>query len=377
MRVPRRRDAGELHRVLLVIGQLGRGGTERQLVLLAGALKASGVDVRVASLYGGGPREDELRELRIPTWIGDVPSKRHVWRLFKALFAFWRMVRTTRPDVVHAFLFHAYVIAAPVARWAGVPVVVAGRRSLGTFLEGRWFLQRAERITARCCDALVANATAVAEDTRRREHVGASRVHVIPNALPPASFRAPSDPTRARKRPPELLCVANLIGYKGHRDLLCAVALLERPVRVVLAGEGTERQSLQALAAELELDVVFLGARDDVTALLATADIFVLPSHEEGMSNALMEAMAAGLPCVATDVGGNREVLGSNGVLCRARDSADLARALGDVLSDESWSRDLAAAARVSALERFGVSALGEAHVSLYRELLKGLACAA
>lgn len=362
--------------MLLVVGQLGLGGTERQVVLLASALRARGVDVRVASLYGGGPREAELAAAGVPVWVGTVAGKWQVWRLLAGLTAFVRLLRAFRPDVVHAFLFHAYVIAGPAALLAGVPVRVAGRRSLGTFLDGRTLLRAAERVTTRSYDALVANARAVADDTLRRERVRPELVHVLPNALPAGSFHSVRDPDRPWSSPVRVICVANLIEYKGHRFLLDALAGAHQPVHLDLVGDGPERAGLEAQAATAGLDVTFLGTRADVQSLLLAADVFVLPSLEEGMSNALMEAMAAGLPVVATAVGGNSEVVGSAGLLCKPADADDLARALNSLVHNEPRARALGAAARTRAEAAFGIDALATGHLTLYRRLLEAR-CAA
>lgn len=361
----------DVRTVLLVIGQLHLGGTERQLVLLAQSLKQAGLAVHVAALYDGGHYEDELRSDGIPVWRGGVARKRQVWKLFASLVRFFLHVRRLRPDVVHAFLLHTCIIAGPVARAAGVPVVVAGRRSLGDFLDGRPALELAQRLTSGTFHAFVANAEAVAADALRREGLAPERMHVITNALPDPVLAGPRDPERPWSDPPVLLTVANLIAYKGHADLLVAVGRLRERVVLRFVGEGPERERLAALAGELDVCVEFLGARPDVPSLLRSSDVFVLPSHQEGMSNALMEAAAAGLPCVATDVGGNREVLGDTGLLCRAHDPDDLARALGQVLADPPTARALGLRAHGRMQEVSSPVALGRAHLALYRRLLE------
>src|SRR5690242_10844027 len=134
-------------RVALVIGQLGLGGTEQQLVQLARGLKESGVEVEVGAVLHGGPRLEELEKLGIPVWVGGpMRSKKDIWRLPRTLVDFYRWLRRFRPHVVHGFLYHAYLVAPFVARAARVPVVVAGRRSLSVFKEGRPLLLAAERI---------------------------------------------------------------------------------------------------------------------------------------------------------------------------------------------------------------------------------------
>lgn len=369
--MPASTPAREVRTVLLVIGQLHLGGTERQLALLAQSLKRAGVDVHVAALYDGGHYEQALRAAGIPVWRGSVARKSQVLKLLVSLVRFFLYVRRLKPDVLHAFLLHTCVIAGPMARAARVPVVVAGRRSLGDHLDGRPGLELAQRLTSGTFHAFVANADAVATDALRRERLPAGRVHVIPNALPDEVLAAPRDTRRTWADPPVVTTVANLIPYKGHADLVEAAGRLPRRVLLRFVGEGPERERLTALARQLRVDVQLLGARPDVQELLRSSDVFVLPSHQEGMSNALMEAAAAGLPCVATDVGGNRGVLGDTGLLCRAHDPDDLARALGQVLADESSARTMGRRAHERMRDVSSPAALGRAHLDLYRRLLE------
>ena len=195
-------------------------------------------------------------------------------------------------------LFHSYVTAAPAARLARVQVLVAGRRSLGDFKRGRRVLLAFERIATSVTDLLVANAEAVAEDTIRNEKVRADKITTVYNGLPDSAFE-PAAPAELVTEAPIVLCVANLKIYKGHRFLLDAVAMLrdrDLPCTLALVGDGPERRALEDQAAQLKIDVRFLGTRTDVESLLARAYVVVLPSLHEGMSNAVMEAMAAGLP---------------------------------------------------------------------------------
>ncbi|HET6875840.1 MAG TPA: glycosyltransferase [Acidimicrobiales bacterium] len=369
--------------MVLVCGQLGLGGTERQLCLLAAGLRQRGVPVTVVALFEGGPRESELAEADVPVAVLGAGPLRRPWRTAAGLFRLWRILRRTRPGVVHAFLYHAYVLTAPVARLAGVPVLVAGRRSLANFKEGRPFARRLERLTNRLYDGFVANSDAVRRDALRHEGLAADRVVVIPNALPGGFGGPEAGDGRARVgSPPVVVCVANLIAYKGHSYLLEAAAdLVAQGVlfRLVLVGDGPLRGELERKAGDLRLPVELAGGTTDVRPWLSTADVFVLPSLEEGMSNALMEALAYGLPVVATDVGGNAEVVGEAALLCRPADAADLAARLADVLRCPSLRSRLSTAARRRAVEQFGCSVMIDRHIAYYTGLLatKGIPCAA
>ncbi len=370
-------SAVSLSRVCLLIGQLGLGGTEKQVVLLAKGLQSRGIETSVCLLFEGGPREQALRAAGVPVvYLGFPSSITLLRKLPSNIAAFARLVRhlrQLRPDVLHAFLYHSYVTAAPAARLARVKVLVAGRRSLGDFKQGRRVLLAVERAATTITDHLVANAESVAEDTIRNEGVRLDKITTVYNGLPDSAFEAAA-PAELPAESPVILCVANLKSYKGHRFLLDAVARLHDrnlPCTLVLVGEGPERRALEEQAAQLKIDVRLLGTRTDVEALLARADVAVLPSLHEGMSNAVMEAMATGLPVVATEVGGTRELLRGHGVLVPPSDSEALADGLERVLADPALAARLGAAARAWSREHLHVDTMVDKHVALYQELLE------
>lgn len=216
-------------RVCLMIGQLGLGGAEKQLVLLARELSARGVTTDLLVMFEKGPREAELLGTGVTVLELGFRGRRPFLPCLAAnLRAFTRLVahlRRTRPEVLTAFLFHAYLAAAPAARLARVPVMVAGRRSLGHFQRGRRAALLAERLATRWTHAVVPDAEAVAEDVRRGEGVPERKITVIPNGLAPEAF-APARPATVETTLPVVLCVANLSRHKGHRHLLDAVARL-------------------------------------------------------------------------------------------------------------------------------------------------------
>jgi glycosyltransferase involved in cell wall biosynthesis len=362
--------------VCLLIGQLGVGGTEKQLTLLAHGLRARGIDTTVLVMFEGGPREAALRAAGVPVIHLGFQRRSAGWRMPPAnLAAFVRLLRhlrRTRPDVLHAFLFHSYVTAAPAARLAGVPILVAGRRSLADFKRGHPLLLAMERVATRMTDQLVANAHAVADSARSAEGIRPGKIAIIHNGIPQSAFD-PAPPATMRTELPVVLCVANLIHYKGHRYLFDAVSRLwARGLRctLALAGDGPERPALERQAARLGVDVRFLGIRTDIERLLARADVAVLPSLEEGMSNAVMEAMAAGCPIVATDVGGTRELLAGRGVLIAPADPEALADGLARVLADPELAGRLGRRARAWSRDHLPVDAMVDRHVGIYGELL-------
>ncbi|MGC9665569.1 glycosyltransferase [Planosporangium sp. 12N6] len=367
----------EPRRVCLMINDLGLGGAEKQVVLLAEGLRTRGVEPVVLVLFDGGAREGALRAAGVPVVHLGLARRSAGWRMpFIDAVAFARLVghlRRLRPDVLHVFLLNSHLLAAPAAWLARVPVLVAGRRSLGAYKE-RWPLRRAaERLANRGTALLIANAEAVAEDTRRQEGVPADKVTVVYNGLPERAFH-PAPPAHVDTDLPVVLCVGNLRAVKGHRYLLDAVGRLgERgtPCTLVLVGEGAERAPLERQAAELGIDVRFLGARTDVDQLLARADLVVSSSLAEGLSNSIMEAMAAGLPVVGTAVGGTGELLADGrGVLVPPADPEALATAIAGLLVDPGSARRTGAAARAWTRATLHVDAMVDRHLVIYRDLL-------
>ncbi|MET8383549.1 glycosyltransferase [Streptosporangium canum] len=364
-------------RVMLLIGQLRVGGTEKQVFLLATGLFRSGVAVDVVTLHSDGPYRDALELAGVHVhnagFTGMSMGPMALPRNLLAAVRLIRLIRRLRPDVLHAFLYHGYVIGAPIAWLARVPVVVAGRRSLSDFKRARRWVYALERVATRLTRHVVANAVAVAEDTRRVEGIVPGKLSVIYNGLPESAF-LPGTPARIVTDLPVVCCVANLKTHKGHRFLIEAVALLAArgtPCTLVLAGEGPERDALLRQAANLGVDLRLLGLRRDIEALMNRASAVVLASLYEGMSNAVMEAMAAGKPIVATAVGGTRELLSGRGLLVPPADPLALADALERVLRDPHLSASLGIAARAWALDNLGVDSMIDRHLVLYRRLLE------
>ena len=287
-------------RVALVAGTLGPGGAEKQLVYAAIALHAAGADVRILSLTRGDAHAATLAARGLsPAWIGRFgPPPVRLAVLAAALAPF-------RPHVVQAghFFTNLYVTAA--ARMSGGAAVGAIRSDVGYELSrhGVW----GTRLLAAPPD-LIANSWAA---KRNAETAGRdpSTVHVVGNVIDLTAFDAACGAAAARAADLTAIAIGSLVPVKRFDRFLAALQLARRRnerIRGVIVGEGPERRRLEALAAELGLSphgVRFLGARDDVPALLRAADLCVLSSDHEGFPNAVLEAMSARLPVIATPCG--------------------------------------------------------------------------
>jgi glycosyltransferase involved in cell wall biosynthesis len=375
------------HRILQIIPSLDRAGAEKQMSFLTRGLPREEFDVHVAVLTRGGPLLEELRRAGIPvTLIGKS------WRLDPR--AFWRLkelVARLNPDLVHTWLFaaNAYGRAAGIA--CGVKCLVAGERCVDPWKGGLEF--SIDRLLARRTARIVTNSLGV-QEFYVRHGLPAEKFVVIPNAVAPAQA---SPLTRqqllAELQLPQDARLVGLIGrlwpQKRVKDAIWAADLLKvvrRDVHLLVLGDGPQRERLWKFRQQCEISdkVHFLGHRDDVPRLLPHFDVLWSASAYEGQSNALLEAMATGVPVVATDIPGTRDLVvhGQTGYLIdpgsRAPNAATvnkavaagLARYTNELLDAPDLARRLGAAARLRAESEFSREKMIERHASLYRELL-------
>lgn len=357
-------------RLTVVIGSLDVGGSERQVVELVRAAGAQQVTCSIVCLSHEGPLAQEARAAGARVVAIGLNRPWKLWRIW----ALARALRDTQPDAVYALLFWGYGLGLPTAALATPRAVrVAGRRSLPPEDRPRhlvWLPLR--RLADRCSHAVVANSRSGAVDWLRASPGLAGRLHVVANGarLPPK----PADPPAAR--PLRLVCVANFTWYKAHDVLLDALAALPDDVpewRITLIGEGPDRAALTAQAERLGLTsrVEFVGRRNDVERYLDGSHLAVLTSRTEGMPNAVLEAMAHGVPVVATGVGGVSELLSTGaGRTVPPDDPLGLAVALDGMLRDAEAQRAAGAEGRRLATEVYSISAMCNTTLDIMRRLI-------
>lgn len=359
------------------------GGTERQVVNLVHNHDRQRFDVHLACFHRRGPLLDEIDPGRLTVTaysITTLPSLRTLWQ--QARLA--RYVRKHRVRIVHSFGFYANVFAIPAARLGGADVVVASIRDTGDHL---WWLQRLlQRLVCRAADHVLVNAVAV-KTLLVRQGYDASRISVVRNGIDISRFRAPGATTGLRRElglpdgAPVVAVVSRLNRLKGIEYFLEAAALLATrfpEALFLIVGDSISqayRNELQARARELGLGerISFTGFRSDVPDLLCEAAVSVLPSLSEGLSNVVLETMAAGVPVVATSVGGTPEMVedGVTGLLVPPRDARALAEAIGSLLADPARGRAIGRAGRQRVAERFSLQAMVSGTEQLYERLLR------
>ncbi len=367
---------------------LSPGGAERQLMLLAEHLPRDRFDVSFVLLLGMTEmaREAErsgaiVHALGAPRRAGQsLPT--YAARVAGQAAAYVGICRRERYDIVDAWLYLGYGLAAVTRPLSRVPVLVAGRRSLGAFKAGFGPVERViDGIARRSADAIVANSNAVAEDTIRREGVHPSRVRVIRNGvvIPPLTGKAGRAAGRARigvtDDGPVVGCVGTFKPGKGQAlvaRVMATIAGRGPEPWLVFAGDGPERPVVERMTREAGLTRVrFLGTVPDARALYAAFDLLVSASDAEGLPNVLLEAAAAGLPVVATAAGGSPEVVvdGETGLLVPVGDADGLEAGVMRLLADATLAAQMGKAARAHVARWFGVERFIAETAALYEEM--------
>lgn len=355
----------------------GFGGAEQALLQLLARLDRGRWRPRLMlhALPGVEPLAQGARALDVP--VEEVPPMPEGLRGAGTAAALTLRLRRRRPAVFHAHLTWPFA-----CKWALVAAVAARVPAVVTTIQlyvdvpvgPSRRLQMA--LVSRGVDRLVAVSRHTADEMTRGPGWPPSRVTVIPNAVDLARFRPPPVAAGRDASPPAAVALvpARLDAQKGHHHLLRA-AVATPFVRYRCAGDGPERARLEALAAELGVAdrVEFLGHCTDMPALMAGADLVVLPSLYEGLPLSLAEAMAAGRPVVATDVGGTREIVadGRTGLLVPPGDPTALAAAISTVARDRSLAAAFGAAGRRRVEQRFGADVMAARTQRLYAHLLE------
>lgn len=386
-------------KVLFVIRQLGYGGAERQLVELATRLSSERYEAVVCTLSSDGPLSDELRRAGIR--VVALGTRSGIFS--RSSFGLLKLVIHERPAVLHSYLFPANWRTAIVGRLARVPLIITSVRNVDVHAVRH--LRVAERMIGCLSDRVLVNAFAVRDYIVEHHGTVADKVRVIHNGISlgriggdsanvsaecaanePVFACGPGDPnaqaTRvdavaASARPPAVAMIASLTVKKDHETFLDAARIIaaKRPdTRFLIVGDGPLAGNLIEYARRLGIDglVEFIGETADVGGFLSGVDVSVLTSLKEGCSNVILESMAACKPVVATNVGGNGELVidGETGFLVAPRDAAGIARRVLELLGDERLRHSMGVRGRQRVLDGFTAERLVEQTERFYEEEL-------
>ena len=371
--------------LFLMVNTFETGGSERQFTVLAQNFKPPQFQVNVGCINPRGPLAHHFPAA--PQF--SLGGKLFGFQSMRSRLNLSRHLRQYQVEVAHAFDFYANLTLIPAAKLARVPVVIGSHRQIGDLMTPTQF--RLQTAAFRWCDAVVCNSEAAAA---RLIKAGISRgkIAVIGNALLNAAFAGAHPLLPKRLNVVRAGMVARMNHrYKNHSGFLRMAAKIHQHIpnaEFVLVGDGPLRPDLEREAAGLGLgsSVIFMGDRQDMPEVLASLDVAVNPSDSESLSNVILEAMAARLPVIAYDVGGNSELLlredhtsqgeltvrpDQKGFLVAAGDEGNFTAALEKLLGDPALRQGMGANGFLFAQERFSLSNVCQSYADLYNSLLE------
>lgn len=371
--------AHALRKIIYTINRMDVGGSQTHLLQVFRLLDRDRFDPVLYCLSGEGSLLGAVREAGVRIVDGRVRGGFVSPAVIPATLRLARMFRREKPDIVHNYLLRANAVGSVAARLAGVPIVLASKRGCH---EMRGWELRGARLGNSLSDCVTTNAEAVRDFVEQDESCPRAKMVVIPSGidtdrfrpLPPSDFKARLG---LRSDSPVVGIVTRMRVRKGVEEFLAAMIRVRREfpgAQAVIVGEVELDDELDRLVVEGGLvgDLHLLGRRSDMPEVLSAFDLFVLCSHDEGMSNAILEAMAMEKPVVATDVGGTGEVVddGRSGLLVPPKVVEPLAAAIVELMSDADRMGEMGRLGRRIVVEKFSARSMVKQMEALYEQLL-------
>ena len=379
--------------ILLLNTQMEPAGAQKALLELARGLQSRGHSVTIATMYDKAnyiPVFQERYGLDIINLQMKQPGERNplakALRLVRGIWRLYRLMRQHKIQIVQTFSHYSNILGPVIAWLARVPVRLSSQRMSLKGSPG-WLLQLDRRVAN---SSLICKMVSVSQGTRRfsiqEQGIKAEKIITIHNGIDLDRFSPAVSPDILNGLRQELgltdihpiiITVARLHPQKGHRflvEIIPQILNVAPQAQFLFVGEGGLQSELQTLVSQAGLDdtVHFLGVRQDIPKLLALSDLFVLPSLWEGLPNSVLEAMAVGVPVVATNVDGCPEVIldGETGILVPPSDPGALAKAICRLLQNEALRASMTGAARARVASVFSQDANISAYVDLYQNLV-------
>ncbi|MFC0679126.1 glycosyltransferase [Lysobacter korlensis] len=365
-------------RLLVIIDEMEVGGSQRQIVHLLTGLDRERWQPELLYFRNHSFLIERLKDAGIPVHL--VPKRGRLdWRFLRD---FAGVLRRGDYDLIHAFSLTAelWAVVAKMIAGTDAPLIASERNQ--QVKKPKWYWPIKRFVLTRSA-GVIANSEAGAHTTAKYTGLERAFFDTIPNGvqIPPEAVPAERERVRAELGVPDgrMLClfVGRLVPQKNLDCLVAALAQLEPARRpwVALAGDGPLREHVANLARSLGVagDVHFLGERSDATRLMQAADFLVLPSHFEGLSNSLLESMAAGCPVIASAVGGTPELIehGKTGMLFPSDDAPALAARIAELSASAERRAQLSQAARDYVSRTYGIPALVAATTAVYERCMQ------
>lgn len=366
-------------KVCYIIGQLGKGGAERQLYELVRGINKERFNPIVICLSEGGYWSKEIKKIGIE--VIEIMRKRN-WEFIR-LFKLFKLLKSIKPDIVHAFLFSANSYGRIASILAGVPIIIASERNLpeaGNDKIKLWIY--IDKLLALFTDRIICNSYRAAESLVKHHAFNSKKVCVVHNGISVADFINKNDLNSEEYSASKVVgTVGRLYPQKNHILFLDMVKIISekykhKNLKFVIAGEGPLKKQLKKYSQDLGIEskVVFTGLINNIQDILHATDIFVLSSDWEGLPNAVMEAMASGLPCVVTDVGGNSELVvdGETGYVIPPNDPEAMAQKISYLLENDRLAIKMGVEGKKRMQEDFNMEKMIKTTEEIYEKMING-----
>jgi len=361
-------------KILILVTALDIGGMEMALLKTLPKLKKH-VDCRVCCIKGRWPIGTMLEEQGVPVYYLDLKKIYNIGFIIR----FRKLINDFKPEVLSTYLIHPNLFGRIFGRIFGIKKIICNER--GALLQWE-FLRKYDRLTKKFVSHYTVQTETARKETAKILGLSEKKFTVIPNIIDIKTFDFSLDKENKKKKlkinPNNLniTCLARLRKGKGHEYLLEAFENIykdKKNINLLLVGDGEEEERLKSLIKKYKSkkNIYFLGIRKDVAQILNISDIFTLPTLSEGMSNAILEAMASGLPIVTTDIDVNKELIkhNENGLLVPVEDSLSLESAIRKLIKDKVLCKRLGNNAKETIIKNFDSDIIIKKIVKLYNSI--------
>lgn len=361
-------------RILHLISGLEVGGAETQLLRILPELQKYHEN-RICCVRGHGPIGAKLEEKGIPVYYLELKNAFD----FFAIYRFYKVIKRFSPDILVTYLIHADLYGRILGRLFGIKKIISSKR--GALLQWEW-LSFFDRLTKSMVNHYLVQTETAKNEWMQKLNLSENKFTIIPNGINTESFHIKIDKNwkrtnlKIKENSFVITCVAKLRRGKGHEVLLKAFESIfnkHRNTVLLLVGDGEREEELKNSIQDYKSreSIHFLGNRNDVPEILDASDLFILPTEKEGMSNAIIEAMCAGIPIITTDIEENREIItsGENGILVSAGNSNDLSSNMEMLMMNKSLREKLGYNAQQEAIKKFCVKEISARLADAYSKV--------
>ena len=371
--------------VIIVIDSLDHGGAEYQALMLAQGLTERGVSNIIFTLRGNGELSKKARALNINIIEGNFKSRRNFKSVIKGFILLNKTIRSSKPAIVHTFLPLSNFLGSLAGKISGASLIITSRRGhiKLNYLKKRWRI--IDRLSNFFSHIITVNSQTIIDEMKAIDAVDLKKVACIPNGIDLNKFKVDKNLRKDVRKSLGLIesefawiKVANFSDIKGHADLIYGFSRINHNYSKKLFLLGRDRGNLkfiQKLVSDLGLQdqVIFLGFKENISQILNAMDGFISASHTEGLSNAIIEAMAMRLPIIATNVGGSPEILENRkyGILIEPNNYQSICKSMTEIMENDQLRANLSIACNGIAQKKYSKESMINSYIELYKSELK------